>query len=63
MEKGKKNNLSNFEKLTETPEGQLVGGFSATASNKLGANGKMAAATNNCHGGNCAAGCGSLNQA
>ena len=57
MKNEKKMTLSNFEKLTESPEGTLVGGFSASVTSKFTANTK-ASATNNCNGGNCAAGCG-----
>lgn len=62
MKTEKKMSLSNFEKLTETPEGTLVGGFSVSASSVTAFNASVkAAATNNCAGGNCAAGCGIKN--
>ncbi|MDP1814039.1 MAG: hypothetical protein Q8K92_06280 [Leadbetterella sp.] len=50
-------NLSNFESISETSENQLVGGFSSSLSFNL----TMSYGddnSNNCEGGNCAAGCG-----
>lgn len=63
--KNKKINLKDVEVLSETSNGTLVGGFSlATASASSIASyyekNVQCTVTNNCDGGNCRSGCGSL---
>ncbi len=62
MKQKKEFDLGNFEVMTETSNGNLIGGFSAATG---GSNGSALAArntncpiTNNCNGGNCTKGCG-----
>lgn len=47
-----------IEKLAENEQGILVGGFSNIAIISKGILNPQANETNNCNGGNCAAGCG-----
>lgn len=66
MEKNQKIYLAKFEVLSETKTGSLVNGFSAAIDAKLLSqlggnpvfNGISCGQTNNCHSGNCVAGCG-----
>jgi len=51
--------FQNFEKISESQEQNLVGGFSKSFSNQNGIS--FSEETNNCHGGNCASGCGPTN--
>lgn len=64
MKEKQKNNFKNFEVLSETNNGTLVGGFSSIGgslpltSNLLEVKNKGCHVSNNCNGGNCARGCG-----
>ena len=62
MTQGKKVNFKNFEVLTETNNGTMIGGFSVivltSSSASLAGTNKDCHVTNNCNGGNCVKGCG-----
>jgi len=67
MEKKEKEYLKKFEVLSETKTGSLINGFSTAISlqgNALSVHGGRvpdsvnSGCSNNCQGGNCAAGCG-----
>ena len=64
MEKNKKISFKNFEALTETGNGVLIGGFSmvtlGSSSSLTGSDVKNVRCVvgNNCQGGNCVKGCG-----
>ncbi len=47
--------ISNFEAISENSEKKLVGGFSSSLT---GGSDSLETLSNNCHGGNCAVGCG-----
>ena len=47
--------ISNFEAISENSEKKLVGGFSSSLT---GGSDSLETLSNNCHGGNCAPGCG-----
>ena len=47
--------ISNFEAISENSEKKLVGGFSSSLT---GGSDSLETLSNNCHGGNCATGCG-----
>ncbi len=51
--------FENFEKISESQEHNLVGGFSKSFSNQNEIS--FSEETNNCHGGNCVKGCGPFN--
>jgi len=55
MKKKIKQNLTEFEVLNESSQGNLVGGFSVVMTASASA---MLTETNNCQGGNCKTGCG-----
>jgi hypothetical protein len=63
MNEIKKRNFRNFEALTETTDGFMIGGFTAIilpsyGGAAYGATNTGCTVTNNCNGGNCAKNCG-----
>lgn len=62
MKEIKKVGFKNFEALSETSNGNMIGGFSAiiitSTSTNFFATNKECHVVNNCNGGNCTAGCG-----
>ncbi len=58
MKKKQTSKLEQFELLTETSTGSLIGGFSTTLFLEIDPI-DGGGTTNNCNGGNCVAGCGS----
>jgi hypothetical protein len=62
MKEIKKMDFKNFEALSESGHGNMIGGFSAiiiaTSTSSFYATNSECHVVNNCNGGNCTAGCG-----